>query len=97
MSASFPPPQPGGIDLTLPTCGETRCNDHGTCVPPPGGGASLVCNCDLGYQGEFCEDTVNGSLSLPLTLGVLAVIFGVLILAFLCAKLRQKQKKRKRY
>ncbi|XP_068561606.1 fibropellin-1-like [Cebidichthys violaceus] len=96
MSTPFPPPQPRGVDLTLPTCGETQCNDHGTCVPPPGGGANFVCDCELGYRGEFCDDTVNGALSLPLTLSVLAVIIGVLIVAFLLAKMRQKQKKRNR-
>uniref|UniRef100_UPI0037E8A3CF fibropellin-1-like n=1 Tax=Semicossyphus pulcher TaxID=241346 RepID=UPI0037E8A3CF len=96
MSASFPPPQPRGIDFSLPTCGETQCNGHGTCVIRPGGGADLVCECELGYRGEFCEDTVNGALSLPLTLSVLGVIIGVLILAFIVAKMRQKQKKRNR-
>ncbi|KAM8827599.1 uncharacterized protein AB9W97_003983 isoform 2-T2 [Spinachia spinachia] len=96
MATQFPPPQPRGIDYSLPTCGQTQCNDRGTCVPSMGGGARLVCDCDLGYQGEFCEDTVNGSLSLPLTLSVLAVIIGLLIVAFILAKIRRKQKKRNR-
>ena len=26
---------------------------------PPGGGGDLVCDCELGYQGTSCEDTVN--------------------------------------
>ncbi|XP_076614454.1 uncharacterized protein LOC143338145 [Chaetodon auriga] len=89
-------PQARGIDYSLPTCGDLQCNSHGTCVVPPGGGAGFVCDCVLGYQGESCEDTVNGALSLPLTLSVLAVIIGLLILAFIFAKLRQKQKKRQR-
>lgn len=97
MSTAFPAPQPRGIDYSLPTCGETRCNDHGTCAAPPGGGTDWVCNCELGYQGEFCDDTVNGALSLPLTLSVLAVIIGLVIMAFIFAKMRQKQKKRNRY
>lgn len=91
------PPQPRGIDYNLPTCGETRCNSHGRCENSPDGGIELVCECDLGYQGSSCEDTVNGALSLPLTLSVLAVIIGLLILAFIVAKVRQKQKKRNRY
>uniref|UniRef100_A0A3P8RU71 Si:dkey-88l16.3 n=1 Tax=Amphiprion percula TaxID=161767 RepID=A0A3P8RU71_AMPPE len=81
----------------LPTCEETQCNSHGDCVPPPGGGTDLVCDCHLGYRGEFCEDTVNGALSLPLTLSVIAVIIGLLILAFILAKMRQRQKKNRRY
>lgn len=97
MSSPFPPPQPRGIDYSLPTCGETQCNSHGNCVVPLGGGTSLVCDCELGYQGEFCEDTVNGALSLPLTLSVLGVVIGLLILAFILAKLRQRQKKIRRY
>ncbi|KAL6097105.1 uncharacterized protein ACO6RY_06274 [Pungitius sinensis] len=96
MATLFPPLQPGGIDYSLPTCGPTQCSERGTCVPSVGGGAHLVCDCELGYQGEFCEDTVNGSLSLPLTLSVLAVIIGLLTVAFILAKLRRKQKKRKR-
>lgn len=96
MSVSDLLPQPRGVDFNLPTCGETQCNSHGTCVVPPGGGATLVCNCRLGYQGESCEDTVNGSLSLPLTLSVLAVIVGLLLIGFIFAKLRQKQKRRRR-
>lgn len=56
-----------------------------------------MCNCQLGYRGEACEDTVNGSLSLPLTLSVLAVIIGLLVIGFIFAKLRQKQKRQRRY
>ncbi|KAM8873191.1 uncharacterized protein ACB058_004825 [Synchiropus picturatus] len=89
-------PQPRGIDFSLPTCGEIQCNSRGRCVPPPGGGTDLLCECDLGYRGQFCEDTVNGSLSLPLTLSVIAVIIGLLIVAFVLAKMRQRQKKRAR-
>ncbi|TNN86285.1 hypothetical protein EYF80_003370 [Liparis tanakae] len=96
MSSPFPPREPRGIDYSLPTCGETQCSSHGTCVGPPGGGAILVCDCDLGYRGLSCEDTVNGALSLPLTLSVLAFIFGLLIVAFIIAKVRQMQKKRNR-
>lgn len=55
-----------------------------------------MCSCDLGYQGEACEDTVNGALSLPLTLSVLAVIFGVLMVAFLVAKITQKRNRNRK-
>lgn len=96
MSTSALVPQPRGIDHSLPTCGETQCSGHGVCVLPPGGGAVLVCDCHLGYQGESCEDTVNGALSLPLTLSVAAVIIGLLVMGFIFAKLRQKQKQRRR-
>ncbi|KAF6725955.1 hypothetical protein FQA47_016852 [Oryzias melastigma] len=85
-----------GIDYSLPTCGQTQCNSHGTCEPPEGGGTNLVCKCDLGYRGEFCENTVNGELSLPLTISVVAVIVGLLILAFIVAKLRQRQKQNRK-
>lgn len=88
--------QPRGVDPDLPTCGETQCNSHGTCELPPGGGGNLVCNCQLGYRGEFCEDTVNGSLSLPLTLSVVVIIVGLLVIGFIFAKLRQKQKQKRR-
>ncbi|KAJ0015464.1 hypothetical protein NQD34_009084 [Periophthalmus magnuspinnatus] len=96
MSTSAPPAHPRGIDFSLPTCGETQCNGHGTCVSPPGGGTELQCECALGYRGQFCDDTVNGALGVPLTVSVIAVILGVLILAFILAKIRQKQKKKRR-
>ena len=89
--------RPRGINLELPTCGETQCSGHGHCVAPPGGGTELVCDCDLGYQGDSCEDTVNGALSLPLSLSVVVVIIGLVILAFVVAKIRQRQKKAQRY
>lgn len=84
------------LDPDLPTCRELHCSSHGTCVPPVGAGVDVVCECDLGYQGQSCDDTVHGSLSLPLTLGVLGVIIGLLILAFILAKCRQRQKKNRR-
>ncbi|KAM4635263.1 uncharacterized protein ACJ7VT_007357 [Polymixia lowei] len=96
MSTSRPSPQHRGIDFNLPTCGDTQCHSRGTCMVPMGGGADLVCDCALGYRGEFCEDTVNEAVSLPLTLGVLTVIIGVVILAFIFAKIRQKQKRKRR-
>ncbi|KAM3600307.1 uncharacterized protein V6R79_021320 [Siganus canaliculatus] len=94
--STVPPPQGRGIDYSLPTCGELQCNSRGTCVVAPGGGADMVCDCNLGYQGESCEGTVNGELSLPLTLSVVAVIIGLLILALIFAKVRQKQKRKYR-
>lgn len=98
MSTSIAPvaPLPRGIDYSLPTCGETQCNGHGTCVSPPEGGTEWVCDCALGYRGEFCDETVNGALSVPLTVSVIAVILGMLLLAFIFAKIRQRQKKNRR-
>ncbi|XP_070408363.1 uncharacterized protein [Nothobranchius furzeri] len=96
MESSSPLTTPGGFDSNHPTCGETHCSGHGSCVAPLGGGFSLVCDCHLGYQGKSCEGTVNGAMSLPLTISVLAVIIGLLIFAFVFAKFRQKHKKKKR-
>ncbi|XP_077353534.1 uncharacterized protein LOC144002299 [Festucalex cinctus] len=87
---------PRGIDYSLPTCRDIRCNGNGHCVLPPGGGSGFACECDLGYRGISCEETFNGSLSLPLTLGVVAFLVGLVVLAYIFAKLRQKQKQRKR-
>lgn len=66
-------------------------------MSPPDGDANLVCTCDLGYSGEFCETTVNGHLSVPLTVSTIVVIVGLVIFAFVFAKLRQRQKRNKRY
>lgn len=65
-------------------------------MSPSGGGTGLVCECALGYRGEFCDKTVNGSLSVPLTASVIAVLAAVLILAFIIAKMRRRQKKKRR-
>ncbi|CAL1569858.1 unnamed protein product [Knipowitschia caucasica] len=98
MSASLVPAhvRPRGIDFSLSTCGETQCNSRGTCVSPPGGGTGLLCECSLGYRGQSCENRVNGGLSLPLTLSVIGVIIGLLLLAFIIAKIRQRLKKNQR-
>lgn len=96
MEISLPPVQPRGTDLSWPTCRDTQCGSHGTCVAPPGGGTKFVCDCDLGYKGEFCKGTFNGALSVPLTTSVLVVIVGLVILAFVIAKLRRKQQKKLR-
>ncbi|CAL8326790.1 unnamed protein product [Boreogadus saida] len=87
---------PRGADLSMPPCGETQCNGRGTCKDPIAGGGGSFCDCMLGYKGDRCEDTVNDSLSVSLTLGVLAFIVGFILIAFLFAKIRQRQKKRKR-
>uniref|UniRef100_A0AAX7VQ77 EGF-like domain-containing protein n=1 Tax=Astatotilapia calliptera TaxID=8154 RepID=A0AAX7VQ77_ASTCA len=62
-----------GGNPNLSACRESQCNNHGNCVTPPGGGTDLLCNCDLGYKGDSCGETVNGALGLPLTLSVLAL------------------------
>jgi len=51
VSSLAPPPQPRGVDFSLPTCGENQCHGRGTCRVPMGGGAGgLVCDCILGYK-----------------------------------------------
>lgn len=97
MTTSLPPPESRGVDYSLLTCGETKCSGHGACKVPLGGSVGFVCDCDLGYRGQFCENTVNGALSVTLTLSVLALLIGGLIVAFILAKMKQKHKKRKRY
>lgn len=75
-------------NVEQPTCGGLQCHGNGKCVNH---GVATVCECRLGYTGEFCRDTVNEALSIPLSLGVLGCIIGVVLLAFLFAKLRQKR------
>ncbi|XP_037548227.1 neurogenic locus notch homolog protein 4-like [Nematolebias whitei] len=96
MEISLPPEQPSGINSSLSTCRDAQCGSHGTCVASPGGGTKFVCDCDLGYKGEFCEGTFNGALSVPLTVSVLVIVVGLVILAIVIAKLQQKRKKKLR-
>lgn len=57
-----------------------------------------VCECMLGYTGETCQETVNETLVVPLTLGVLTVtIFCIVLLfsiAIFCQKLKAKKRKK---
>ncbi|KAL6472831.1 hypothetical protein MHYP_G00190190 [Metynnis hypsauchen] len=73
----------------LMDCGAQRCNGRGECVTVDG---LPACECLLGYRGDTCRETVNGGLSVPLTLGVLGVLAGLIIVAFLFAYFRQKRK-----
>lgn len=97
MTTTSLPPEGRGISPNLSACRESQCNNHGNCVTPPGGGTDLLCNCDLGYKGDSCGETVNGALGLPLTLSVLAVLIGLAILAFVLAKYQQRKRKQRRY
>ncbi|XP_072514298.1 uncharacterized protein [Salminus brasiliensis] len=74
-------------------CSAQRCNSHGDCVTVNG---LPACECLLGYTGDTCRETVNGGLSVPLTLGCLGVLCGLIILAFLFAYFRQKRKAKRR-
>uniref|UniRef100_A0A3Q4GYW6 Low-density lipoprotein receptor-related protein 2-like n=1 Tax=Neolamprologus brichardi TaxID=32507 RepID=A0A3Q4GYW6_NEOBR len=97
MTTASLPPEGRGISPNLSACRDSQCNNHGNCVTPPGGGTDLLCNCDLGYKGDSCKETVNGALGLPLTLSVLAVLIGLAILAFVLAKYQQRKRKQRRY
>uniref|UniRef100_A0AAX7TTX0 EGF-like domain-containing protein n=1 Tax=Astatotilapia calliptera TaxID=8154 RepID=A0AAX7TTX0_ASTCA len=97
MTTTSLPPEGRGISPNLSACRESQCNNHGNCVTPPGGGTDLLCNCDLGYKGDSCGETVNGALGLPLTLSVLAVLIGLAILAFVLAKYQQRKRKQRSY
>uniref|UniRef100_A0A3P9CJK1 Si:dkey-88l16.3 n=1 Tax=Maylandia zebra TaxID=106582 RepID=A0A3P9CJK1_9CICH len=93
MTTTSLPPEGRGISPNLSACRESQCNNHGNCVTPPGGGTDLLCNCDLGYKGDSCGETVNGALGLPLTLSVLGVLIGLAILAFVLAKSQRQREK----
>lgn len=79
--------------LVQPTCDEALCNGRGSCVVVDG---RTGCDCWLGYQGVHCGESVNESLSLPLTLGVVIFLAACIILAFVWARLRQRQKAQRR-
>ncbi|KAJ8346973.1 hypothetical protein SKAU_G00283740 [Synaphobranchus kaupii] len=60
-------------------CDRQLCQYHGRCVSVDG---EPFCECLLGYRGTFCHDRVSDSIGVPLTLGVLGVLAGILLLAF---------------
>ncbi|KAL0963287.1 hypothetical protein UPYG_G00352200 [Umbra pygmaea] len=80
-------------DLEQQACSAQLCHGHGQCVAQ---GPAATCECILGYRGQFCQDTFNGAISVPLTVGVLAVIVGFIILCFVIAAIRQRVKVKKR-
>ncbi|XP_064873207.1 zonadhesin-like [Oncorhynchus nerka] len=75
--------------LDLQSCAVQLCKGHGHCVAQ---GQATTCECILGYRGEFCHESVNEAIGVPLTLGVVAFIVGILILSFLIAFIRQRVK-----
>ena len=46
-----------GDDDGGPTCATNTCSGHGTCSVE---GGELVCTCDPGYAGEFCDTCADG-------------------------------------
>ncbi|XP_076875731.1 uncharacterized protein LOC143525546 [Brachyhypopomus gauderio] len=77
------------LDRTQMVCRVERCHDRGECVMLNG---LPACDCMLGYKGHSCMETVNGGLSIPLTLGFLACVLAFIILAFVFAFVRQRRK-----
>uniref|UniRef100_A0A8C7SB18 EGF-like domain-containing protein n=1 Tax=Oncorhynchus mykiss TaxID=8022 RepID=A0A8C7SB18_ONCMY len=57
--------------LDLQSCAVQLCKGHGHCVVQ---GQATTCECILGYRGEFCHESVNEAIGVPLTLGVVAFI-----------------------
>lgn len=86
---------PRAIDNML-ACRQSRCNNRGTCVTPPGAGTTLMCDCDLGYKGDSCKDKVSGALSVPLTLSMFFALIGLVVLAVIAAKFWRSQWKKQR-
>ncbi|KAF4107935.1 hypothetical protein G5714_010694 [Onychostoma macrolepis] len=92
FSMSVPASDDGGVSRHLIACADIICK-YGRCVLVDG---KPTCDCQLGYIGDTCNETINDALALPLTLGVLAVIIGFISLIFGMAFFRRRQKARKR-
>lgn len=90
--ATIPLDKEGGESHHLITCDHVICQ-YGRCVLVNG---ESSCECNLGYTGDTCNETINEALSVPLTLGVLVFIIGIIILIFGLAFFRQSQKAKKR-
>lgn len=89
---SAPASDDGAVSRHLMACADIICK-YGRCVLMDG---KPTCECMLGYIGDTCNETINNSLSVPLTLGFLAFIIGFIILFFGMAFFRQRQKAKKR-
>ncbi|KAI1905122.1 hypothetical protein AGOR_G00012690 [Albula goreensis] len=70
-------------------CDKKLCQDHGECLILNG---ETSCECRLGYRGTFCEDRVSDPIRVPLSLGVLGVLGGIILLAFMFMLIRKKRK-----
>ncbi|KAG9353836.1 hypothetical protein JZ751_011960, partial [Albula glossodonta] len=75
-------------------CDKKLCQDHGECLILNG---ETSCECRLGYRGTFCEDRVSDPIRVPLSLGVLGVLGGIILLAFMFLLIRKKRKAYNRY
>ncbi|KAJ8007521.1 hypothetical protein DPEC_G00118360 [Dallia pectoralis] len=89
--------QEGGVawSLDLQSCSAQLCHGYGQCVKNTVKNTERTCECLLGYRGDFCQETVNGAISVPLTLGVLAFIMGIIIIAAFLASINQRVRRRK--
>nr|XP_033771431.1 low-density lipoprotein receptor-related protein 2-like [Geotrypetes seraphini] len=69
-------------------CNSEICNGRGDCIFENN---QEMCKCGSGYTGEFCEREVATSLTVPIALGILAILLAVLgiIIAFAYFKRRR--------
>ncbi|XP_051875801.1 very low-density lipoprotein receptor-like [Pristis pectinata] len=71
------------------SCTAELCNMHGKCYIVDG---LMMCQCQEGYTGRFCEHQVVPEISVPIILGILVVILLVAVGALILKKIAGKRK-----
>lgn len=62
------------------SCTPEGCNMHGECYVVDD---LMMCKCQEGYTGSFCEDLVGPEIGIAIVLGILAVVLLFAITAFI--------------
>ncbi|KAJ8381103.1 hypothetical protein SKAU_G00018810 [Synaphobranchus kaupii] len=69
-------------NLDTQPCDDQLCHEHGKCVQQNG---ETICECLMGYSGEFCQDGIIASLRTPLTYGAIALVTGIIVVGIILA------------
>ncbi|XP_032874686.1 very low-density lipoprotein receptor-like [Amblyraja radiata] len=71
------------------SCTPEGCNMHGECYVVDD---LMMCKCQEGYTGSFCEDLVGPEIGIPIVLGILAVVLLFAITAFILKRRAGKRR-----
>ncbi|MBN3319272.1 LRP4 protein, partial [Atractosteus spatula] len=79
--------------LDVQTCRDELCHNQGKCVVV---NDQPTCECLLGYTGQFCQDKVIKSIRVPLTLGMIGFLIGMVLIAVIFVLLRKRRQANRR-
>uniref|UniRef100_W5N3U3 Si:dkey-88l16.3 n=1 Tax=Lepisosteus oculatus TaxID=7918 RepID=W5N3U3_LEPOC len=79
--------------LDVQTCRDELCHNQGKCVVV---NDQPTCECLLGFTGQFCQDKVIKSIQVPLTLGMIGFLIGMVLIVVIFVLLRKRRQANRR-